>query len=135
MHPSVRVLNFIPNRDVGLFICRYLRASKWKPVAAINRLENTLKWRREYGLYDILNANLIEPEVRDIVNASPFQCLLIMNFQAVTGKQITFGFDAKGKPAFYMIPSRQNTTDPVRQIQFVVWMLERATDLMGPGVE
>ena len=64
-----------------------------------------------------------------------FPCLLIMNFQAVTGKQITFGFDVKGKPAFYMVPSRQNTADPVRQIQFVIWMLERVVELMGPGVE
>ena len=55
--------------------------------------------------------------------------------QAVTGKQIIFGFDTKGKPAIYMIPSRQNTNDPVRQIQHVVWMLERAIDLMSPGVE
>ena len=45
-------------------VCRYLRASKWKPDTAINRIENTLTWRREYGLYDILNANLVEPEVR-----------------------------------------------------------------------
>ncbi|KAF8808744.1 CRAL/TRIO domain-containing protein [Phlegmacium glaucopus] len=97
-------------------ILRYLRASKWKLATAITRIENTLTWRREYGLYDILNANHVEPE-------------------AVTGKQITFGFDVKGKPAFYMIPSRQNTDDPVRQIQFVVWMLERAIELMGPGVE
>jgi hypothetical protein len=58
-----------------------------------------------------------------------------MGFQAVTGKQITFGFDVKGKPAIYMLPCRENTDDPVRQIQFVVWMLERAIDLMGPGVE
>jgi hypothetical protein len=60
---------------------------------------------------------------------------LITNFQAVTGKQITFGFDAKGRPAIYMIPSRENTVDPARQIQFVVWMFERTIELMGPGVE
>ena len=34
-----------------------------------------------------------------------------------------------------MFPSRQNTDDLIRQIQFTVWMLERALDLMGPGVE
>jgi len=34
-----------------------------------------------------------------------------------------------------MLPSRQNSTDTVRQLQFSVWMLERCTDLMGPGVE
>jgi len=55
--------------------------------------------------------------------------------QAVTGKEILFGYDVKGKPAFYMIPSRQNTNEPTRQIQFAVWMLERGVDLMEPGVE
>jgi hypothetical protein len=40
-----------------------------------------------------------------------------------------------------MIPSRQNTKEPDDpnvpnpQIHFVVWMLERAIDKMGPGVE
>lgn len=43
---------------------RYLRASKWKVNTAIQRLEATLKWRREFGLYDKLNADLVEPEVR-----------------------------------------------------------------------
>ena len=53
----------------------------------------------------------------------------------MTGKEVLFGYDKKGRPAFYMIPSRQNTTDPGPQLQFAVWMLERAIDLMGPGVE
>jgi hypothetical protein len=34
-----------------------------------------------------------------------------------------------------MIPSRQNTEEPTRQVQFTVWMLERTIDMMGPGVE
>lgn len=43
---------------------RYLRATKWKTsTAAIQRLEVTLKWRREYGIYDVLTAEHIEPEV------------------------------------------------------------------------
>lgn len=98
-------------------LLRYLRATKWKnAAAAIGRLEDTLKWRRTYGVYDSLTANYVEPE-------------------AVTGKEILFGYDIHGRPAMYMFPSRQNTDDPVRQIQFVVWMLERGIDLMGPGVE
>ena len=55
--------------------------------------------------------------------------------QAVTGKMVTFGYDTLGRPALYMIPSRQNTEDSPRQIQYTVWMLERALDLAGPGVE
>ncbi|KAF8150003.1 CRAL/TRIO domain-containing protein [Crassisporium funariophilum] len=97
-------------------LLRYLRASKWKVATAITRLESTLKWRREYGIYELVNAAHVEPE-------------------AVTGKEILFGYDVKGKPAFYMIPSRQNTEEATRQIQFAVWMLERCVDLMEPGVE
>ncbi|EGN98659.1 hypothetical protein SERLA73DRAFT_181226 [Serpula lacrymans var. lacrymans S7.3] len=97
-------------------ILRYLRATKWDVNEAIKRLEGTLKWRREYGLYDTVTPDLVEPE-------------------AVTGKEFIFGYDTAGRPATYMIPSRQNTEESPRQIQYTVWMLERAIDLMGPGVE
>lgn len=53
---------------------RFLRATKWSSAkAAIERLEGTLKWRREFGIYDI-SAELVEPE-------------------AVTGKEVAFGYD------------------------------------------
>lgn len=48
---------------------------------------------------------------------------------------VLFGFDADRRPGLYMFPSRQNTDEPIRQIQYTVWMLERAIDLTGPGVE
>ncbi|KAJ6609259.1 CRAL-TRIO domain-containing protein [Mycena sp. CBHHK59/15] len=97
-------------------ILRYLRASKWKVDTAIHRLEETLKWRREYGIYDTVTAELVEPE-------------------AITGKQIQLGYDVNGRPGLYLIPSRQNTTESSRQVQFTVWMLERCIGLMPPGVE
>ena len=43
---------------------RYLRASKWVLDNAIQRLENTLLWRREFGVYDLVTAEHVEPEVR-----------------------------------------------------------------------
>ncbi|KAH9015191.1 CRAL/TRIO domain-containing protein [Lactarius hengduanensis] len=95
---------------------RYLRATKWSSAkAAIERLEGTLKWRREFGIYD-LSADLVEPE-------------------AVTGKEVVFGYDTLRRPALYMIPSRQNTEESPRQIQYTFWALERALELTGPGVE
>ncbi|KAG6909051.1 hypothetical protein DXG01_002203 [Tephrocybe rancida] len=98
-------------------LLRYLRAVKWKSTAAaILRLEATLKWRREYGIYDVVSTSHVEPE-------------------AVTGKQVLFGYDVRGRPGLYLFPSRQNTEEPTRQIQFTVWMLERTIDLMNPGVE
>lgn len=42
---------------------RFLRATKWKVPDAIQRLEGTLKWRREFGMYDLVTADLVEPEV------------------------------------------------------------------------
>ncbi|KAF8313510.1 CRAL-TRIO domain-containing protein [Cantharellus anzutake] len=97
-------------------LLRYLRASKWNQATAIKRLESSLSWRRDYGLYSFLNAELVEPE-------------------AVTGKMITFGFDNDGRPAVYMLPSRQNTTESERQLQFCFWLMERCIDIMPPGVE
>ncbi|ESK94659.1 cral trio domain protein [Moniliophthora roreri MCA 2997] len=95
---------------------RYLRASKWKLDHCIQRLEVTLKWRREFGVYTHVTAPYVEPE-------------------AVTGKMLVFGYDSALRPSLYMIPSRQNTSESKRQIEFVVWMLERSTELMGVGVE
>ncbi|KAG5636163.1 hypothetical protein H0H81_008944, partial [Sphagnurus paluster] len=99
-------------------LLRYLRAVKWKcAAAAIQRLEATLKWRREYGIYEEpVSSSHVEPE-------------------AVTGKQVQFGYDVRGRPGLYLFPSRQNTDEPTRQIQFTVWNLERTIELMGPGVE
>lgn len=42
---------------------RFLRASKWKTQVAIQRLESTLKWRREYGIYDLITKEHISIEV------------------------------------------------------------------------
>lgn len=46
-----------------------------------------------------------------------------------------FGYDVDGRPALYLVPSKQNTEESPRQIHFTIWALERTIDLMGPGVE
>ncbi|KAG8751243.1 hypothetical protein FRC12_012528 [Ceratobasidium sp. 428] len=97
-------------------LLRYLRASKWVLATTITRLDDTLRWRREYGLYDLITPEHVEPE-------------------SLTGKEQLAGYDAERRPALYMLPSRQNTDESTRQLQFAVWMLERAIDVMGPGVE
>ncbi|TBU25024.1 CRAL/TRIO domain-containing protein [Dichomitus squalens] len=98
-------------------LLRFLRAVKWASAqAAIKRLEGTLKWRREFGVYDVITASHVEPE-------------------ALTGKMVLWGYDTDNRPALYLRPSRQNTEESIRQVHFVVWALERLTELMGPGVE
>ncbi|KAG8876275.1 hypothetical protein FRB98_007383 [Tulasnella sp. 332] len=100
---------------------RYLRAAKWDEKSAMIRLEATLKWRREFGFYDQMTNEYVEP-------------------QALTGKELVFGYDVDGRPALYMFPSRQNTDATTaekqrHQLQFAVWVMERAFDLLPVGVE
>jgi hypothetical protein len=47
------------------YVCAssYLRATKWTWQKSIERLEQTLKWRREFGIYDLVTADHVEPEV------------------------------------------------------------------------
>ncbi|THH27619.1 hypothetical protein EUX98_g6573 [Antrodiella citrinella] len=98
-------------------LLRYLRAVKWHSAdAAIKRLEATLKWRREFGWYDKITAEHVEPE-------------------GVTGKANVFGFDVDGRPAMYLTPSKQNTEESVRQVEFTFFVVEMAIFLMEPGVE
>ncbi|CBQ68595.1 related to PDR16-involved in lipid biosynthesis and multidrug resistance [Sporisorium reilianum SRZ2] len=94
---------------------RYLRATKWDVASAKKRLTDTIAWRREYGV-DSLKAEDLEPE-------------------AMTGKETILGYDNKGRPLHYMHPSRNTTEETPRQMQYAVWILERAIDLMPPGVE
>jgi hypothetical protein len=42
----------------------YLRASKWHKETAISKLEDTLRWRRDYGLYSHVTAEHVTEEVR-----------------------------------------------------------------------
>lgn len=94
---------------------RFLRATKWDVKETKSRLEGTLRWRREFGIDDI-TAEHVEPE-------------------AVTGKEVILGYDKKTRPLFYMFPSRQNTEESDRQIEFTFYFFERCMDLMPAGVE
>ncbi len=76
---------------------------------------NTLIWRREYGL-EKLTADYISPENE-------------------TGKQVLFGFDIAARPCLYLNPAKQNTKTSDRQVQHLVFMLERTIDLMPAGQE
>jgi hypothetical protein len=96
-------------------LLRYLRATTWNVGSAETRLLNTLIWRREYGL------ERITTDYISIENA--------------TGKQLIIGWDNEGRSCQYMRPSKQNTERGPRQIEHLVFMLERAVDLMPAGQE
>jgi hypothetical protein len=96
-------------------ILRYLRATKWSTSEAAKRLLGTLTWRREYGV-DGITGDYISPE-------------------NTTGKQLILGFDIAARPCLYFNPGKQNTEQTPRQVQHLVFMLERVIDLMVPGQE
>ncbi|KAI4092559.1 MAG: hypothetical protein LQ344_003405 [Seirophora lacunosa] len=96
-------------------ILRYLRATKWDVNQATTRLQATLAWRHEYGLENH-TPEYISPE-----NA--------------TGKQVLLGFDINGRPCLYLNPEKQNTQRSNKQVEHLVFMLERTLDLMPAGQE
>ncbi|KAF3760317.1 regulated by circadian rhythms/phosphatidylinositol transfer protein [Cryphonectria parasitica EP155] len=97
-------------------LLRYLRATKWNQAHSEKRLIDTLLWRREFGVYDKLTSEHISPENE-------------------TGKQVILGFDNEGRPCQYLNPGRQNTAASHRQVEHLVFMLERTIELMPPGQE
>lgn len=97
-------------------LLRYLRATKWVPNESLTRLQATLIWRREIGIYDKITAEHTAPENE-------------------TGKQVIEGYDINGRPCLYMDPSKQNTSESDRQVHHLVYLLERAIDIMPPGQE
>lgn len=97
-------------------LLRYLRATKWTKEHSEKRLISTLLWRREFGVYEKLTPDHISPENE-------------------TGKQLILGYDKEGHPCQYLIPGRQNTEPSHRQVEHLVFMLERTIELMPPGQE
>ncbi|KAI0299853.1 CRAL-TRIO domain-containing protein [Russula brevipes] len=94
-------------------IPRYMRASKWKLDDARKRIKGTIEWRREF------QPELIPPDE--------------VKIEAATGKIILTGFDVDGRPIIYMRPGRENTETSPRQLRHLVYILERAKDLMPAG--
>lgn len=99
---------------------RYLRATKWVVQDAIDRIELTLAWRRLFGIAgaheadNSVNGVLVSPEME-------------------TGKEVILGFDNDSRPCLYLKPGRQNTKTSQRQVQAMVYMLEKVIDYMPSG--
>lgn len=95
-------------------LLRYLRATKWVVADASKRLLSTLSWRRDYDVDSLLDGEIVSPENE-------------------TGKQLILGYDGCARPCLYLNPGRQNTNPSPRQVQELVYMVERVIDMMVPG--
>ncbi|KAI9593984.1 CRAL-TRIO domain-containing protein [Syncephalis fuscata] len=96
-------------------IIRYLRACRWDTALALQRLSNTLQWRHERRPH-VMDPAYIEPE-------------------AASGKLVVDGFDHCGGPVLYITPRLENTKSSQRQVDNMIFFLERAITMMPPGVE
>ncbi|OLL24157.1 CRAL-TRIO domain-containing protein isoform B [Neolecta irregularis DAH-3] len=94
---------------------RYYRASKTDICQAISRIGKTLTWRKEFRVSSITAQEIYA--------------------EAETGKQVLLGFDNAGHPILYLNPGRQNTAVSHRQLEYLVWGLERCIELMPRGIE
>lgn len=99
---------------------RYLRATKWVVADAIERIELTLAWRREFGIAGLLDED-------NVVNGG------LCSEENETGKEVILGFDNNARPCLYLKPGRQNTKTSQRQVQHLVYMLEKVIDYMPSG--
>jgi hypothetical protein len=99
-------------------LLRYLRACNWNQNDAIKRITNSIAWRREFGIaggeFNKVTSDLVKIENE-------------------TGKHQIFGFDDEKRPCLILLNGRQNTKSSDRQIQHLIYMLERSIDFMPQG--
>ncbi|CAH6722153.1 phosphatidylinositol transfer protein Pdr16p [[Candida] jaroonii] len=100
---------------------RYLNATKWKVDHAIKRIEETILWRRSFGLVPLSNhdVDIITPDMVEAEN--------------VTGKNLIIGYDNDNRPCLYLRNGYQNTKPSILQVKHLVFMLERVIQFMPPG--
>lgn len=102
---------------------RYLRATKWNVAQAIKRIEDTILWRRTFGVV------IIEGHTDPLKALTPE----LVEEENVTGKNLILGFDVDNRPCLYLRNGYQNTSASLRQVQHLVFMLERVIDFMPAG--
>mmetsp|Transcript_12850 Transcript_12850/g.34604 ORF Transcript_12850/g.34604 Transcript_12850/m.34604 type:complete len:243 (+) Transcript_12850:397-1125(+) len=99
-------------------LLRYLRARDFKLEKAFAMISATLKWRKEFGVVDVMMGDLAS-----------------VKKESESGKMYVRGKDKHGRPILYMKPRLQNTKQGAEQIRHLVYTLERCVSIMDPGVE
>lgn len=99
---------------------RYLRARQYNVEKAMAMLENSVKWRQEFGV------GLLQTEYDEDVK-----------YLGQVGCNYVHGKDKLGRPVVYMKPRNQlkEAGTQKQQMRHLVYTLERAIWEMGPDVE
>lgn len=96
-------------------LVRYLKARDWDMKKSLKLLLSSIEWRLK-----------TQPE-----NISASE----LTFEATSGKTYRRGFDRLGRPVIYITPSRENSTNYEKNLQLIVYTVERAIDSMENDVE
>ncbi|KAL1408584.1 Phosphatidylinositol transfer protein (PITP) [Vanrija albida] len=84
--------------------------------ATIQKIEKTIVWRRTMRMDDMYTqAKMFQEELK-------------------SGKYIVQGFTEDGRPVFYMFTARNDMPAEARRPLVILFMIERAMDLMADGV-
>ncbi|CEP64358.1 phosphatidylinositol transporter LALA0_S11e02278g [Lachancea lanzarotensis] len=105
-------------------LLRYLRSTNWDAREAIERLEKTITWRREFGLFE---ANGGVCALSELAKAT--------KMENETGKMYLLGYDRQQRPLLHIKTGRQNTEPSFAQIQQLIYMIESAEVMMPVGVD
>lgn len=93
---------------------RYLKARKMVVADAKKMLEETLKWRAEFGVKNMHTAGYMK----------------VIENETWTGKTYVHGFNRDGHVLLYMRPRRENSYDYDGNLKHVVYNLERCVASM-----
>ena len=94
---------------------RYLRARSYDFAKGSAMLNETLNWRRDFGL-----PNIHGPEWQAVVAK-----------ENATGKTYVRGFDKEGSVIMYMKPKFENTSDHDGNLKHLVYNMEKAVACMN----
>lgn len=96
-------------------LVRYLKARDFELTKAHKLLRGTLQWRNAFKVDQIAAEHLTE--------------------QACTGKLFRRGHDTFGRPVVYMTPKHENSKDYDKNLQLLVYTIERCVESMGEDVQ
>lgn len=93
---------------------RYLRARKFDLAKAKKLLQDTLDWRRDFGVEEIFSSSWVNTMAKE----------------NETGKTYVRGMDSAGHALVYMRPKHENTYEHDGNLKHLVYNLERACSVM-----
>jgi CRAL/TRIO domain len=91
---------------------------------AVAQIQETLAWRKEFGVDVIVNCFAVVNTDRDTKDHQVMRDILTT--ENLRGKIYTRGYDHEGRALFYMTPARENTNNELNNMRHLVWNLEKA---------